>query len=118
MSSQGTPITVRQLSLGLEPEAGACVPLSPTAPRSARRAASEVREITPEDLAGLTANELRLLKYAAIGLSDKQIAGTVKRSYRTVQTQMRLLRHKLHMSTRFQLGFYASQVLGKDIAHG
>jgi DNA-binding CsgD family transcriptional regulator len=111
---QLAPTPVQQLPLFVESASCERVPVSPTAPRAARRAANEVREITANDLAGLSANERRLLNYAAIGLSDKQIADTVKRSYRTVSTQMGVLRRKLRMRTRFQLGFCASKLLATE----
>jgi DNA-binding NarL/FixJ family response regulator len=82
--------------------------------RSGKGRSAEAQPISAEDLLCLTPNELRLLKQAARGLTDKQIANDTHRSYRTVQTQMQVLRRKLKMRTRFELGFHASNWLTKE----
>lgn len=63
---------------------------------------------------GLTDIELRLLTQAASGMTDKEIADQVNRSYRTVQYHMRTLRKKFNLRTRFQLGFHARGLITKE----
>ena len=62
----------------------------------------------------LTKIERRLLRHAAQGLSDKQIASAVNRNPYTVRYHMLQVRKKLNLRTRFQMGFYAWRLLSLE----
>ncbi len=83
--------------------------------------------VTPADIWGpgaervaheLTDIEVQLLRHAARGLSDKQIASVVDRSPKTVRYHLRHVRRKLNMRTRFQLALHLSGLLTKDTTNG
>lgn len=62
----------------------------------------------------LTDIEVQLLRHAARGLSDKQIASVVDRAPKTVRYHIRQVRRKLNMRTRFQLALHLRGLLTKD----
>jgi DNA-binding CsgD family transcriptional regulator len=62
----------------------------------------------------LTEMEMRVLRHAAQGLSDKQIAGVMQRHPNTVRNHMVAVRKKLNVRTRFQLALTVYGVLTKD----
>jgi DNA-binding NarL/FixJ family response regulator len=84
--------------------------------------------VTPTDIWGAKAGhvllvslseiELRLLRHAARGLSDKQIAAEVQRSPNTVKYHMHMVRKKLNVRTRFQLALTVKGLLTKDRSDG
>ena len=115
MSAASAPRDERQLPLALEPEQGDLVPSAssvvPAGTRERGPSLPEARSISDEDLKRLTPNERRVVELAARGHTDKQIAHLLNRSYRTVQTLMQVIRHKLGMRTRFEFGFHARKLL-------
>ena len=77
-------------------------------PGVARRLMSSLRAPQHDDpLSELTSRELDVLRLVASGKSNKQIAGELAISERTVRTHVSRILHKLHLSSRTQAALRA-----------
>jgi NarL family two-component system response regulator LiaR len=76
------------------------------APSVAARLMQEVSGERPAP-AGLTARELEVLRLIARGMSNKQIAGELVVSEKTVKTHVSNILAKLHLADRTQAALYA-----------
>ena len=71
------------------------------------------QETAPE-LAGLTAQELRLLGYIAEGLTNRQIGEQMSLAEKTIKNYVSVLLHKLGLERRTQAAVLATRLLGPD----
>ena len=86
----------------LEAIRSACDGGSPMTPEIARRVVLHFREANEinSEFPSLTPRELEVLRLVAKGWTDKEVAGDLGVSHRTIANQMRSVCEKLHVSTR------------------
>lgn len=62
--------------------------------------------------AGLSDMQMRILRFVAVGLSDKEIAQRMQTTPHNIDYHLRRLRQKCSVNSRAQLAFLAGQLLG------
>lgn len=71
--------------------------------------AVEFNEVPTKGVADLTENEVALLNYLNLGLTDDAIARSMQVSVRTVQRRVQALQNRFGVKGRFQLGYVVAK---------
>ncbi|GAB4521988.1 MAG: response regulator transcription factor [Anaerolineae bacterium] len=77
-------------------------------PQAAARLMREVR--TPDNVGALTERETEVLRFIALGISNKQIAQTLSIREKTVKTHVSNILSKLDLTSRTQAALYAVRI--------